>query len=394
VAWVSFLRLFSQKNSNVRLTIASNVGLGGFRSANWPINTGGDRAAKGLELVASQAVNDESDVLVLCGDLFQSPSPEPCDIAVATRELKRLSKASVLVCAITGDRDTPGTGNCSILDVFDDIGLLKNLENYEQPFVIDTDSCRLALSSLPWELHSDASNPLTKLEYKVDADFHMLLTHYPVEGVDAVTPNTPILNLDSVSALLGVDVLATGYSDQSGHAKAGSTTVLTPGSPSSIDGRGGVINIDVSGKTLLDIGIISGLGPAECEVEIPASLLSIDNASDLIIEKINQKIELDAALSVSITGRITSDVFRAASLGRITDCASQRCASFEWDLSGLRIIDSQNERAAGPVSIRSMIEQEVHLIGGGESGVDEETLARAMGMIRLALEDGRLERSN
>jgi len=391
---VVFLRLFPRQSSSVRLTIASNVGLGGFRLANWPLNGGRDRAAKGLDLVSSQAVNDESDVLLFCGNLFQSPSPEPCDIALAARGLKRLNESSVLVGAITGDKDTPGPGNCSILDVFEDLGLMKNLNNCEKPFVIETDSCKLALSSLPWDLDSDTRNPLTKLQYNIDADFHMLLTHYPVEGVHTAPSNVPVLNLDSVSALLGVDVLATGYSNQSSHATAGSTTVLTPGSPSSIDGRGGFISIDVSGETLSEVGLISGLSPAEYEVEIPASLLSLDNASSLIINKINQKIAPDASLSVSITGRIPSNVFRAAALGRITDYARKRCESFEWDLSGLRIVESDNERAAGPVSIGSMIEQEAYLIRDAESGVDEEALARAMAMVRLALENGSLEKGN
>ncbi len=76
-----------------------------------------------------QLTRERVDVLVLSGDLFDSPHPDNDVMAFAVRKLRQLTSRGVRVIAARGEHDTPGRKEKSPLDV-----LSAAIEGFQAPF--------------------------------------------------------------------------------------------------------------------------------------------------------------------------------------------------------------------------------------------------------------------
>ena len=307
------------------------------------------RLQAGFTQVVSHAIESRAGLLIIAGDLFAGPAPLPDDLLIAAQELGRLRENGIAVLAVPGDRDTAPAGEKSPLELLHALQLLE-VPPDSQSISIDVGRLVLHISSLPWHPGNSNGGPLQRLDYGNRADFHVLVTHYPVEGMGGDGGREAVINLDSVRALLGVNVLVAGGGERTMHGRAGDTTVAIPGDPGLADGTGGFLEIDISRRGLERIDVVPGLGAVQRLVEIPASMLSEEDAADLIRRRIEPLLEPEAEILVRITGRTDPERLRTAGLAGVAQWAKAVAAGFELDLTGLRIADDALDSGPGHLS--------------------------------------------
>ena len=269
------MQMFSQREFDLRAVLSSGFCLGGV-PAGLPAEQGRNRRRRlraGLTQVVGHAIEVEAGLVVIAGDLFGEPVPKPADLGAAVVELSRLREHGIAVVAIAGDRDRAPAGEEAPLDLLRLLGLVEGLLT-EDSMTMEIGGMTLGLSAVPRVAPESGEGPLRRLDYRGEADFHMLLTHYGVESLNGAGKPGGAINLDSVRALLGVDLLVAGGGDEASHGRAGSTTVAATGDPSRGDGHGGFLQVDISRRGLEGIAVIPGLGGVRREIAIAASLLA------------------------------------------------------------------------------------------------------------------------
>lgn len=341
------------------------------------------RLRAGLAQVVSHAIEVEAGLLVIAGDLFGGPVPRPDDLAAAVTELGRLREHGIGVVAITGDRDCAPVGERSPLELLRLLGLVDGPAD-DGSLSVNAGGLALRLSAVPRA--TNGTEPLRRLDYQTDADFHILLTHHAVEGLGGGRVPGAAINLDSVRALLGVDLLVAGGGDDVAHGRSGTTTVAVPGNPSKGDGTGGFLQVDISKRGLEDIAVIPGLGAVGREVEIPASLLRAKDVAGAIRARIEPLLETEAEIVLRITGRTEPEILRKAGLAGVASWARPLVAGFELDMSGLRIVDEELDSGPGHLSPLKEMSRAVKE-AGTEEDTDDEAGDVAMATLRRTLGD-------
>ncbi len=297
-----------------------------------------DREA--VKKVADYCSEVSADVLLIAGDLFDSPAPNPDDLAFTARILRDLREANVFVGAICGDADLPPAGRASAVDLLAQLGLLVNLDHLVagDHYPLQLGQFDVAISSLSrGRENAQDHGRLGLLDRRNKADFHILLAHVAVEGMDGARMAEPTVNADAVRALVGVDALVCGHAHASNHRVFGDTAVIVPGSPFGAQSECGFVRLDISAKGIEDIAIMNGLAHAITEVRVPASKLAGDDGLTALKDEIEPKLLPGSEVRVTIAGRLDVESFRRAGLAELSRWASRRCARFAIDLNGLRV---------------------------------------------------------
>ena len=320
-------------------------------TANNSIGSGsaGDTAAnsidrKALTRVAKYCSDNSADALLIAGNLFDSPAPSPDCLLFVAGALADLRKAGVVVGAICGDADMPTAGRASAIDLFARLGLLANLDKVavSDHFPLRAGPLTIAVSSLPRAPKNGADGGLLgSLDRRKPANFHILLSHAAVEGTVGARTAGPVINVDAIRALVGVDALVCGQSHASRGTALGDTAVIMPGSPFGARSECGFVRLNVSPKGIEDLAVIEGLAREITEIRIPASELA-GGGLTVLKRAVESRLLPGAEVRVSIAGRLDIESFRQTGLAELSQWASKRCARFVIDLSGLRVQAERN----------------------------------------------------
>ena len=138
-----------------------------------------------------------ADVLLQAGDLFDMPDPRTTELVSAARDFNRLKEAGVRVFAIGGTHDMHriASDGALVLRIYQETGLIRVFHRTldPEPEVIDLHGFRVAIGGISVDHRlSRESNPLEGVEYKVEADYRILMLHYGVEGDIHPDANVPI----------------------------------------------------------------------------------------------------------------------------------------------------------------------------------------------------------
>ncbi|PSQ95066.1 MAG: exonuclease SbcCD subunit D [Bacteroidetes bacterium SW_9_63_38] len=121
---------------------------------------------RSLEVVVQQALDDEVDAFLFCGDAYHTADPTPTQQQIFAECLQPLADAGIPIVLIIGNHDHPVTyGRASSLDIFEYVDGVVHC--YRKPAssvqVIETPSGPLQLIPLPWPIRSQI---LSKDEYR------------------------------------------------------------------------------------------------------------------------------------------------------------------------------------------------------------------------------------
>ncbi len=111
---------------------------------------------RSFDSVVDYALGEDVDVVVFCGDAYQTVHPSPTNQREFARRIRRLSEAGIPVFLLVGNHDLPlSTGKATSTEIF---GTLEVPNVFVADTVgthhIDTRSGRLQIVALPWPIRS------------------------------------------------------------------------------------------------------------------------------------------------------------------------------------------------------------------------------------------------
>lgn len=318
------------------------------------------RIRDGWQQVVDYAVETRADVLLQAGDLFDMPDPRTTELVSAARDFNRLKEAGVRVFAIGGTHDMHriASDGALVLRIYQETGLIRVFHRTldPEPEVIDLNGFRVAIGGISVDHRlSRESNPLEGVEYKVEADYRILMLHYGVEGDIHPDANEPILKKDAL-AELEVDLVVVGHVHTARKSGVGKMTILVPGSTERHTfGERGV----VPGFWELKVGP-SGLQGAKNlpvsaqpmnEMVVRSTEMPDENPTEYVIDRIRQESDPDQMLKCRLEGPISQERFHKLRLREVFQLGNDLNFYFELDSRQLMVSDPTRIVTDAPESV-------------------------------------------
>lgn len=159
------------------------------------LNTRLEDFQRSFEFMVKQALDEEVDLFLFCGDAFRNPDPSPTEQMIFAECLRLLAERGIPIALLVGNHDHPVTfGRASSIDIF------RYLEGQAQVFrrpevaTFQTKQGPLQLIALPWPVRSQL---LTREEYrqKSAAEVREVIEHlyaeYVQKAVEQLDPSLP-----------------------------------------------------------------------------------------------------------------------------------------------------------------------------------------------------------
>jgi DNA repair protein SbcD/Mre11 len=182
-----------------------------------------------------------ADLVVLAGDVFDTPNPRNTDRLYLARCLRSVAGGKTRAVAIGGNHDTPRStseqGGYSPLDVYAELGGLTFFDQWDpatgplEPLRIEASGLRVAICGMTPTLSlGPEADPLAGLQFGApDADVRILVLHGPVEGTVFPDLDVPIIRRAALEQLRDVDLVIVGDVHRFASFSIGTTQVVIPG---------------------------------------------------------------------------------------------------------------------------------------------------------------------
>ena len=327
--------------------------------------------------VVNSALQGPVEGLVITGGMFSRFDPQPAEIAAAAAGLEALRNAGVACYAIHAPDEVAPDDSISGLALLARLGLLECVDAKPGTQVYPLKGMRLAMTALTSDGRNQRGNPLQKLNYAKSGDFHVLLAHAWVEQLAPAGANGPFIDLESVNALAGVNLLVCGGSPRPQRLQAKKATVITPGAPLRPAPEGGFVKVTFGRNGVLEIQFESGVGLPAGEVLVPASLLATADANMKIRRMLDEAAVGSTEVTMRVYGRTDVAVLREAGLAALCEYGRSLTARFQLDVTGLLTVVEPDDCGRGPLAVIEQIEGLLDDDASAWRNADERMSARS-----------------
>jgi len=186
-----------------------------------------------FEEVVEYAKKNRPQLLLICGDLFDTMRPGNWVRARLMNHIRELHDGGIRVFMVSGHHDTPKSleEGVSPLAVYGNSGNAVYFGNPSSP-----EPHHLQVDRLPVHIFGVGYNPflapgedpLSKLPQQPPEGINILMTHYPIEGFTGYFGEEPSIRLSSIPR--GFHLVAAGHFHKHQKLSAGRTTIVYPGS--------------------------------------------------------------------------------------------------------------------------------------------------------------------
>lgn len=327
--------------------------------------------------VVDYALDTRANLLLLAGDLFDTPNPRNPDRIYLARRLHELQRAGIHVIAIAGNHDAPRSsteeGGYPPLALYQELDALYFFDQLSEdrqinPVVLDCAGRRVAVSGFTPNTNLLAEeDPLEGVTFaETEADLHLLLTHFGIEGT--MYPGTEaIIGRETLKQLRGVDLLVAGNVHSYETFYAGETKVVIPGATEWMDfGEGrtvipGFAEIEVDENGDICARQVKIEAQSRVEMFIAAAELDPQAPTASVIAHLEADANPDALARLTIEGALDREVYARLNLSVVEDRARELFFFCEVDLSALRVRFKEGQRHFS-VTRRSVAEEIDHVV--------------------------------
>jgi len=306
---------------------------------------------KSFEAIIEYALNNEIDLFLICGDLFDGRRPSNSISAWAMRQFRALSEKGIKAFAVTGHHDTPRSivTGVSPLKTHGDSGHITYLSNPSAPepydLQIDGKSVRVVGVGFNPSLRPD-DDPLDVEIPGAEGDLNILLLHYPIVGLSGFVGDEARIRIDSLPK--GYQLIAGGHFHTAQEKKTKGSLITIPGSSERVnfreeDGEKSFSVVTVDNEMEMTVEKVS----LKCR-EMKTLIIKVKNGDDInkkVEEEIRKTANPELILRVRIEGRITPETlatYRKTPLQRLGDELCFKLLLDDMDslhVSGLRDIE-------------------------------------------------------
>ncbi len=347
------------------------------------------RAALGE--VCAAAIRREAHLLILAGDVFDTPTPRNAERVYLAGQLAKLREQGILVVAIGGNHDSPRStseeGGALALRVYDELGALVLLENLSDDLVVrprlfSLGGQTVAIGGFSTRLQlGPAVDPLAGVTYAdVSADLRVLVIHGIVEGTLPPAVTDSIMRRETIAALSGrVDLVVVGDVHRADTFRCSDVTVVVPGATERLtfgdayEPGYALIEAAAGEITVRHLTI-----PPQRRVQLNLLADELDPAdpTESIVSRIAAAANADALARVVVEGTLPREVYRRLNPVVVEEHGRSAFFSFELDLTHLAVrLDLPREIIW---TARRTMAEEVRAVVGRQQQETDDPAERAL----------------
>jgi predicted phosphodiesterase len=302
--------------------------------------------------VVDAAIQDEAQLLILAGDLFDSPTPRNAERVYLARCLAELERRGIAVVAIGGNHDTPRStmddGASLALRVYAELDALVILDNLDDDFVIrprifEIDGRRVAIGGFAPRLNlPEEVDPLKGISFaETGADLRILVIHGIVEGCLPPVVKDAIIQRETIARLSGmVDLLIVGDVHRAETFACGEVTVVVPGATERLtffDAYAPGFAWIAAGPGGIGVRHVPVTPQPRALVTVPADVLDPEDPTATIVARIQALANPAALARFVVEGVLPREVYRRLNTVVVEERGRQAFFSFDLDLTRLAI---------------------------------------------------------
>ncbi len=287
------------------------------------VNFGADRFQRKLdhlrcfEEVVEYAEKERPDILLICGDIFDSIRPSNATRALVMRFFRSLKEKRIHIFVVSGHHDTPKSieEGASPLAVYGNSGYAHFFQNPSEPetVTLDINGTRVDIVGVSHNpLCEPGEDPLSNFNLKPKGQFNILLTHYPVQGFGGWIGNEPVIRPSSIPN--DFSLIAAGHFHNYQSKKIDQTQIIYPGSTERTsfaeeDDEKGFVWLEFDNKSVISKEFIktSARPHKTLRIEFPVER----NPLERIKEEASKIFDTDLILRVRLYGKVTVDSLSA-----------------------------------------------------------------------------------
>lgn len=348
----------------IRVVLTSDNHLGRYYAKMSPSLLAGrrKRLRRAFEEVVEFACQNDTDLFLIAGDLFDTPNPRNIERAYVADALRRLHEHDVTVIGIGGNHDTPRSsteqGGYVPQSIYSELGFLHFFDESVtvEPWMGEIAGVKVAVGGItPSPNLLPEHDPLEKVEFEAkDADVRILLMHHAIEGTIHPDAQEAILSRASIEALQDVDYLFVGNVHCYATFVLGGKCVVVPGATEWMDfgdredGKAGFVYFDIDPERPGKAPEYIPISPQPRElVPIRASELDQEDPTATVLSRLAEAGGEETLLKLRIEGAIPRGVFTRLDTQRIEETGRAGNFFFDLDLTALRLqrqaIDLSNQ---------------------------------------------------
>lgn len=246
-----------------------------------------------LERIVNLARDDDYDLLLIAGDLFNSNSPDRETVQFVTRHLGQLS---IPVCILPGNHDYLGERS-----VYRKYPFPSNVRIFDQrPTYYEFPEHDLIIAAAPLISPSDRRPPLRDIERPEDVKWFVVMGHGNLQIPGHIESKARPIQREEIAAC-GADYVALGDWHSFADYSQGNVKAFYAGAPEPTalnqSGAGKVATVTLSGSGTTVQSIQVG------RISVKSIDLDVSGLDEVqIIERISQEADSNLMLNVTLTG--------------------------------------------------------------------------------------------
>lgn len=185
------------------------------------------------------AIENNADLFLHCGDLFDMSNPVNKEVAFAASKLSELENNDVKTFLAVGNHDMSITSEAadtsphSVFESFEGPHIFMNTEKPETE-QIEVNDQNVDVIGVSFDPLTNGGDPLENYEISRESDWNILLTHYGIEGAVATESREASIGLDTIGTL-DLDLLCSGHIHKTSEMKVNGTKTVVPGGTERLD---------------------------------------------------------------------------------------------------------------------------------------------------------------
>jgi exonuclease SbcD len=330
------------------------------------------RIRHALGHVFAYAKENSADLLLLAGDLFDSPNPRNPERLYLARQLRELNHNGIKVAAIAGNHDAPRSstqeGGYLALSIYHELDVLQLYEQLDgsltvTPTIHVINGSRIAIGAFtPSPNLAPGQDPLEGVTYgDIDADFRILMVHAGIEN-KMFEGTEGVIKVNTLQALRNVDLLIAGNIHCYQYFQVGQIHVVIPGATEWMDfgdvkSSPGFGEIEIDEAGIVAVRHIPIEPQPRAAIELKASELDPEDPTATIVMRLEQEASKDKLARLRIEGTLTRTTYAKLNLAVIEDRARDLFFFCDVELTGLRV--QYDNGAVRGSSIRRSVKDEI-----------------------------------
>ena len=311
-----------------------------------------ERLRHAFGCVVDAAIERRAQLLILAGDIFDTPAPRNPERVYLARRLAELQQHGVPVVAIGGNHDTPRSsseeGASLALWVYAELGALAFLDDLGddlvvRPHVFQLDGCSVAVGGFTPQLNLlKEADPLEGVSFaETQADLQILVVHGMVEGTLPPAVTGPLIRRATIARLSGaVDLLVVGDVHRPDTFRCGDVTVVIPGATERLTFGDSYVPgyawIEAESSRILARHEALSPQPRVLLI-VSAAELDPDDPTASIVAGVGARADPDAMARLVVEGVLPREVYRRLNPVVVEEHGRRAFFSFELDLTRLGV---------------------------------------------------------